>query len=346
MLHKLVRVFVSFSLATGLFGTSVGIAQAQTGAFANSPKVTLRLTSASPAGMEDSKALIDAIEFLKKESNGTVTIQPFFSSALFDEIAGMSAAQSGLVDMAVACTCNMTKQTTAMLFSDVPFLWRTMDNGRKVWDGDLGHEIRKDLTQKLGLMPVAFTPSGGGYRILFNNKHPVKVPADVKGIKIRTTATPLEQDFWKGLGAIPTPVDVKEIYTALQHGLVDGQHLQPVWLTLLRHEDVVKYGTEIEALAVYRATVISEKSYNKLDAAQKLAFDKAMKFYEDKGYEYNRALRAESMQKIKAKGIQIYTPTADEQAQWRKAGAAFLESDTVKTRVPKETIDRVMKAQG
>jgi TRAP-type transport system periplasmic protein len=345
MVSNFFRRCLTIGLTIGLATSVASVAHAQTGSFAKSEKVTLRLTSASPAGMEDSKALVDAIEVLKKETNGTVVIQPFFSSALFDEIAGMSAAQSGLVDLAVACTCNMTKQTTAMLFSDVPYLWQKMDNGKAVWNGDVGSDIRKELTQKLGLVPVAFTPSGGGYRILFNNKRAVKVPADVQGIKLRTTATPLEQDFWKGLGAIPTPVDVKEIYTALQHGLVDGQHLQPVWLTLLKHDEVVKFGTEIEALAVYRATVISEKSYNKMDAAQKAAFDKAMKTYEDKAYEYNRALREESMQKIKARGIQIYSPTADEMAQWRKAGATFMESETVKSRVPKEVLDRVLKAQ-
>lgn len=345
MSRSLLRKCVSLGVIFGLAWTIAGVADAATGAFANSPKVTLRLTSASPAGMEDAKALIDAVEFLKKETGGTLTIQPFFSSALFDEIAGMSAAQSGLIDMAVACTCNMTKQTTSMLFSDVPYLWRRMDNGRVVWDGELGKQIRKELTEKLGLIPLAFTPSGGGYRILFNNKHPVKVPADMKGIKLRTTATPLEQDFWKGVGAIPTPVDVKEIYTSLQHGLVDGQHLQPVWLTLLRHDEVTKYGTEIEALAVYRIMVISEKSYNKMDAAQKQAFARAMKYYEDKGYEYNRALRAEAMQKIKARGIEIYTPNNEEMAQWRKVGEAFLESETVKSRVPREVIDQAVKAQ-
>ncbi len=191
MAGNLARQWISVALMMGM----AAVAHAQSGSFASSPKVTLRLTSASPAGMEDSKALVDAIELLKKETNGTVVIQPFFSSALFDEIAGMAAAQSGLVDMAVACTCNMTKQTTAMLFSDVPYIWKQMDNGRQVWDGDVGREIRKELTQKLGLIPVAFTPSGGGYRIFFNNKQPVKVPSDVKGIKIRTTATPLEQDF-------------------------------------------------------------------------------------------------------------------------------------------------------
>jgi len=313
--------------------------------FSKSPKITLRLTSASPPGMEDSKALTDTAEFLKKATNGTVVLQPFYSSSLFDEIAGMGAVQSGLIDMAVACTCNMTKQTNAYLFSDVPYLWKGMDNGRDVWNGPIGVRIRKELSEKLGMIPVAYTPSGGGYRILWNNKHAVKVPSDMKGVKIRTTATPIEQEFWKRMGAIPTPVDVKEIYTALQQGLVDAEHLQPVWLTLLKHDEVVKYGTEIGALAVYRVTVIGQKSYDKMDAAQKQAFADAMKFFEDKAYAYNRALRDTSMKAIKSRGIQLHTPGPAEMKEWRDYGSQFMQSDVVRASVSKEAIDEAVKAQ-
>jgi TRAP-type C4-dicarboxylate transport system substrate-binding protein len=313
--------------------------------FSKSPKITLRLSSASPPGMEDSKGLVDTVEYLKKATDGTVVLQPFFSSALFDEIAGMGAVQSGLVDMAIACTCNMTKQTNDYLFSDVPYLWKEMDNGRQVWNGPIGERIGKDVTQKLGMIPVAYTPSGGGYRILWNNKRPIKVPGDMKGIKIRTTATPIEQEFWKRMGALPTPVDVKEIYTALQQGLVDAEHLQPVWLTLLKHDEVVKYGTEIGALAVYRVLVISQKSYDKMDAAQKQAFADAMKFYEDKTYAYNRALRDASMKQIQARHIDVYTPTAGEMKEWRDYGAKFMQSDVVQSSVRKQDIEAAIKAQ-
>lgn len=339
---RFIRVIAVAAAATLCVAPFAGAAP---GDFANSPKVTLRVSSASPAGMEDSKALTDTAEYLKKATDGTVTLQPFFASSLFDEIAGMGAVQNGLVDMAIACTCNMTKQTNAMLFADVPYLWKQMDNGRQVWDGEIGKQVRKDLTDKLGMVPVAFTPSGGGYRILWNAKKPVKVPADMKGVKIRTTATPIEQEFWKRMGGIPTPVDVKEIYSALQQGVVDSEHLQPVWLNLLKHDEVVKYGTEIDALAVYRVLVISQKSLAKMDAKQQQAFWDAMKFFENKGYEYNRALRDSAMASIKARGIAIYTPTPAELAEWRKVGAEFMGSDVVSTSVDKKTLDQAITAQ-
>lgn len=338
------KTTIAFALVMGTTLSSINVGLAAED-FSNSPKVVLRMTSASPPGMEDSKAIVEAAEMLKKETDGTVEIMPFFSSSLFNEIAGMSALETGLIDMAVACTCNLTKQTSSMLFADVPYFWNGMDNGRDVWNGEIGDEIRAELTEKLNMVPLAFTPSGGGYRILWNNKREVKVPSDVQGLKLRTTATPLEQEFWKSIGGVPTPVDVGEIYSALQHGLVDGQHLQPVWLTLLKHDEVTKYGTEIGALAVYRILAINAKSLAKLDDKQRAAFDRAMTFYEDKAYEYNLTLREAEMEKIKARGISVYVPTEEERAQWVAAGDAFMQSETVKSLVPADTLAKAKAAQ-
>ena len=315
------------------------------GPFANSKTVTLRLTSAAPPGMEDSLALKDTADYLAKATDGTVVLDNHFSSSLFGEIPGMEAVQSGTVDMAIACTCNMTKMTNSMLFSDLPYIWNTMDDGRSVWSGSVGDKVRQELESQLKIRALAFTPSGGGYRILWNNKRQVKTPADASGLKIRTTATPIENAFWQSMGAAPTPVDVAEIYSALQQGLVDAEHLQPVWLHLLKHDEVVKYGTEINAEAVYRVLVISDSAYARMDAAQQHAFNDAMKYFENRAYQYNRQLGTQAMADIKAKGVQIYSPTSSELAQWRKVGLALWNTNTVQGQVPKTTIDEVIGLQ-
>lgn len=309
------------------------------------PPITLRLSSASPAAMDDSKALVETAEFLRKKSGGSLTIQPYFASALFDEIAGMGAAQSGLVDMAIACTCNMTKQTNLFLFADLPYMFKGMDNGRDVWDGPVGQRIRSDLRKSTGLVAMAFAPSGGGYRILWNSRRPVRTPKDLKGLKIRTTATPVEQDFWKLAGAVPTPIDVKEIYSAMQQGVVDGQHIQPGWAYLLKHDEVTKFGTEIEALAVYRMLVINERSLGKLSPDQQKLLGEAMKYFEERAYHHNREGRDASLQAIRAKGVQIVQPNADELAQWKKLGADFRESASVSKLIPADVISAALQAQ-
>lgn len=344
---QITRRVISIALSLGMLatlGATIRSANAA-GEFANSPKIVLRVSSAAPPGMEDSLALKDTADYLSKITDGTVTLDNHFSSSLFGEIPGMEAVQSKTVDMAIACTCNMTKMTSSMLFSDLPYIWKTMDDGRVVWDGSVGNQVRSEMESKLHVRAVAFTPSGGGYRFLWNTKRPIETPADAKGLKIRTTATPIENAFWEDMGAAPTPVDVAEIYSALQQGVVDAEHLQPVWLQLLKHDEVVKYGTAIQAEAVYRVLIISDASYNRMDAAQKQAFDKAMKFFEDRAYRYNRELGAKAITAIEGKGVKIYTPTATQMAQWRKIGVALWKTKVVQSQVPQSLIDQVLSLQ-
>jgi len=308
-------------------------------------KVTLRLTSASPPQMEDSKALVETAEFLKKESNGTVILRPFFSAALFGEVDGIGAAQNGLVDMAVACTCNLTKLTSAFLFADLPYTFKTTESGRKVWSGPVGERIKDVLEKDTNLVALAFAPSGGGHRLLLNNKKKAKVPADIAGMKIRTTATPLEQEFWKQAGAVPTPIDISETYSALQQGVVDAEHLQPMWTEMLKHDEVTKHATEIGALLVYRTIVINDKALKKLDASQKEALAKAMAYFEERAYHYNNQGRETSLEAIRKHGVDIYNPTPEELAQWEALGKKFRNTDMVKKAVPADLVEQVLAAQ-
>lgn len=309
------------------------------------PKVTLRLSSASPAQMDDSKALVEVAKFLNTESGGTIVLRPFFSSALFDEVAGMGAAQKGLVDMAIACTCNMTRLTNAFLFADLPYIFKNMDSGSGVWTSPVGVKAREQLQNSTGLVAMAFAPSGGGQRMLWSNRGPVKTPADLRGLKIRTTATPIEQEFWKLGGAIPTPVDIGETYSALQQGVVDGQHLQPMWAQMLKHDEVTKFGTEIGAATVYRVLVINSKSLAKMTPAQQEVFKRGMKLFEERAAHYNREGRDASLKAIRDKKVTIYTPTAAEMAQWQELGKRFRDSEFVTRQVPADVIKQALAAQ-
>ncbi len=329
---------------TTKFLASIVLAAWSASVFAQS-KVTLRLTSASPPQMEDSKALLETAEFLKKESNGTVILKPFFSASLFGEVDGVGAAKNGLVDMAIACTCNFTKLTSSFVFADLPYMFKTPESGRQVWAGNVGKRVTEQLFKDTQLVSLAFSPSGGGHRLLLNTKRPVKTPADVAGMKIRTTATPLEQTFWTQAGAIPTPIDISETYSALQQGVVDAEHLQPMWTDMLKHDEVTKHATEIGALLVYRTIAINAKSLGKLDDMQKQALLKAMAYYEDRAYYYNDLGREASLAAIRQQGVEIYSPTPEEMTQWEELGKRFRNDNMVKTAVPADLIEQALAAQ-
>ena len=85
--------------------------------------------------------------------------------------------------------------------------------------GEIGAEVSRIARQKTG---VEFVDYGEvGFRHILS-KRPVTTMAEVKGLKIRTPEIKLWIDFWKKVGANPTPLPYAEQYSALSTGLIDG----------------------------------------------------------------------------------------------------------------------------
>jgi TRAP-type C4-dicarboxylate transport system substrate-binding protein len=62
-----------------------------------------------------------------------------------------------------------------------------------------------------------------GFREVTNSKHPIKTPADLKGLKIRVVGSPLFNDTFTALGANPVQMSWADAKPALTTGAVDGQ---------------------------------------------------------------------------------------------------------------------------
>src|SRR5690606_13033000 len=103
---------------------------------------------------------------------------------------------------------------------ELPYLFQNRDEAVKALSGPVADELKTKFEAK-GIKGLDFW--GIGFRYLTNNKRPVKTPADLQGLKLRTLPANVQVRLWELLGALPTPIDSSEIYTALQQGVVDGQ---------------------------------------------------------------------------------------------------------------------------
>src|SRR5574342_613964 len=73
-----------------------------------------------------------------------------------------------------------------------------------------------------------------GTNLQTRNK-PVKVPADIKGLKIRTASTPVEISLMKAYGANPTPVDWGQLYSA---AVSFRMNLLPIYINQKKFESL------------------------------------------------------------------------------------------------------------
>jgi len=85
-----------------------------------------------------------------------------------------------------------------------------------------------------------------GFRNVGNNTRPVVTPDDMKGIKIRVFESQMYIDMFEALGAIPTPMAMSEVFTALQQKTIDGVENAVVQIYASKYQEVMKYLTITE----------------------------------------------------------------------------------------------------
>lgn len=312
MKSKLLRLAITAAAAAVMFAMPLrGPASAQ------APMV-LKLAHGATADQAIGQGMMKFAELVNAKSNGRVKVETYLAGSLYSERTALEAMINGSVDFAGASNANWAAFTDALLFMDLPYVFNDDASFRKVLDGPVGDEIRKRFEQKG--FKLLMELDNGGFRDVVNNRRQIKVPSDMKGLKFRTTASPVEIAMFKNWGGVPTAIDWAEVYNALSSGVVDGEFVMPTWLRSAKHYEVLKYQTNDRAVIGIQTLAMRKDRFEKLPPdVQKviLAAAKEAQAYSNK---LDGEMVATSIEYAKKLGVNIYTPTAEEMKVWRTTG--------------------------
>jgi TRAP-type transport system periplasmic protein len=99
--------------------------------------------------------------------------------------------------------------------------------------------------------------------------------ADLKDVKLRVLPAPAFVETFKVMGAIPTPIPVNELYTALQTGVVDGFEHDPGTCLSLKLYEITKFCFLSEHLFSPMGAFIGRRAAAKISDDLKPAFAQA-----------------------------------------------------------------------
>jgi tripartite ATP-independent transporter DctP family solute receptor len=211
-------------------------------------------------------------ELVEKNSNGSITVNLSGDSLLGGEQDLWEGMQLGSVDMAVTGVGPISFFTPQYAGVQMYYAIRDQDHLDKVFNGDIGDEIADALLQAKGGRILGWWHRGA--RHVTANKA-IRVPADLKGLKIRVPEGRTYLEAWQALGASPTPMALGELFTALQQGVVDAQE-NPLSIIDTSHYDEVQSTVSLtqHQIAPY-LFAISDQVWTSLSAAQQKAVQKA-----------------------------------------------------------------------
>jgi len=149
-------------------------------------------------------------------------------------------------------------------------------------------------------------------------------------VKLRVLPTPAFIETFKIMGAIPTPIPINELYTALQTGVVDGFEHDTASVLQYRFAEIIKNCWLTEHLFSPMVCVIGKRGMDKVPADIRPAFLKAA----TDATTYERGIAAEkgrsATEDLKKLGV-TFTPMAkSEREQVRKEMEAKVWASFIK----------------
>jgi TRAP-type transport system periplasmic protein len=225
-----------------LAGTAAGATIAMPWIAKAAPEFSLKYANNSPVTHPLTVRTMEAMERIKKETNGRVEIQVFPNNQLGSDTDMLSQLRSGALEFFTLSGLILSTLVPAASINGLGFIWESYD---KVWpamDGDLGAYIRGQIA-KSGLVAME-KQYDNGYRQITSSTKPIKSPDDLKGFKIRVPPSPLWTSMFKAFDASPMSINFSEVYSALQTKVAEGQENPLSIIFFAKLFEVQKYLSE------------------------------------------------------------------------------------------------------
>jgi tripartite ATP-independent transporter DctP family solute receptor len=302
---------------------------------------TFKLAHGATADQAIGQALQKFGQLVEQKSGGAAKVEVHLAGSLYNERTSLEAIVNGAIDFGGASNANWAAFTRTLLFMDLPYVINDEASFKRVMHGAVGEEIRKRF-EKDGFKLLMILDNGG-FRDVVNTKRPIRVPADMKGLKFRTTASPVEIAMFRNWGGIPTAIDWAEVYNALSSGVVDGEFVMSTWLATAKHYEVLKYATRNKSVIGVQTLAMRKEKFDKLPANLQSAVLAAAKEAEAYGNQLDESMAEKAREYAKGLGVQTYTPNEQEMQQWRETGRSVWKD--FESKVDKDLLKMVLDSQ-
>ncbi len=244
-------------------------------------------------------------EVVEAGSEGALKVTIFSNAKLGDERTLLENLRMGVVDAAIITGGPIINFMPKFGVFDLPFLFRDTDHAYAVLDGPIGQKMLKEM-EKFRWKGLAYGERG--FRNLTNSVRSVKIPDDVKGLKIRLMQNPIYVESFKALGANATPMAWTEALTALQQGTIDGQENPLNVIVAFKLYESQKYLSLTRHAYAPNVIMMSMATWKKLSREQQELVQKAAKEAAQANRDWDNQKDAEWLQFLKDQGMEVVEP--------------------------------------
>ena len=129
--------------------------------------------------------------------------------------------EDGVLTLGYQSSSYFTDRVPEVGMADLPFIFDSNEKARAAMDGDLGKVLAGKLEERMNYRIAGYFENG--FRQVSNRLRPVRVPADMKGMRIRVLPSKIQARTFELLGATPLIMDLTEAIQGVKAGTLDAQ---------------------------------------------------------------------------------------------------------------------------
>ncbi len=259
---------------------------------------------------------------VEKASGGTIKTTLFPSSQLGSGRDHYDMVKRGIADFGLINPGYTPGRFPVLGASDLPFTIRDSLRGARALTRWYRKYAEKEMSEHL--VCHVFTHERATFHTV---KKLVRVPADVKGLNIRSANQTMSR-FVTALGGNPVQVPIMEAKDTLKKGITDGITVTMGGLEgSFKFKDAVKFTLDVPLYVSTFTHGISKRKYAKMSAAQRKVIDDHCTA-EWSANTYRYWYEADQKDQVTARKLPGHTwtkPTADELALWKKAAVPVVK---------------------
>jgi tripartite ATP-independent transporter DctP family solute receptor len=264
----------------------------------------MRFGSDSPIGAAHSKSALVLKELVESRTAGRVEVTIFPDAQLGGNGPMTNSVKAGTLDAVVTDMSHISVAVPETDVFDLPFLYDDTGQVLRFANGSVGAQLKPKIGAAFGCEVLGFASDGS--RNLWNGRRPIRTPADITGLKMGLGSSKIQRDTILAFGVIPTVVEIKALYTALQTGLVDGSDRTTSDMIALKLFQVTKYLTLTNHFSIVSVLIVSKKFMDKLGPEDQAIVRAAGKPAVDAQVDEIRKSEQTAVAFLQEKGIRVF----------------------------------------
>ncbi len=276
------------------------------------------LPAAYPATNFHSVTLTEFANDVDKASGGKLKITVHAGASLYKAPEIKRAVQGGQAQAGEILLVNFANEWPIYAADGMPFLADSYDEAMKLYKAQKPLLEKKLASEGMMLLyAVAWPPQGIYSKKLINSA------ADLKGVKWRAYS-PATARIAELVGAQPVTVQAAEVSQAFATGVTEAMMSSGSTGADTKLYEHVKYWYDTQAWLPKDAVIVNKKAFDALDKATQDVLLKAAADAEVRGWAASKKTNIDSLEKLKAGGMQIMQPSAELKADMKKVGDTML----------------------